>query len=910
MKKLIKGVVLAVAVLLLAALIAPTVLRGKIEQIVKTEANKMLVAKLDFERLNISLLRHFPNASLELRDLSLVGVERFAGDTIVAARRISVVVSPWSLIGDGGFVVKKVLLVRPSLHGHKLADGAVNWAVMRSSEEPTTVTNEAATTSQQDSAAPTSFRLAVRDFRISDATIRYEDDSTHVAVSTTPLDLRLRGDLSAAQSDLDLRLVMQQLNCRSGVVPLLSDAEVELKATVAADLVNKRFSFSDNLLRLNAIALTLDGWTQLYEDGAVAMDLKAGTKEVQFKELLSLIPAFYTREFRNLTAGGELELSLWAKGEMRGAVLPAFEVKSIVRDGRFQYASLPKAVTGINLTAAVSNPGGVMDQTVVDLSQFGLEMAGNTLSATFYGTNLISDPQLKASLHGDLNLGAVKEVYPLEDMELAGAITADLRLGGRMSDLKQQRYDRLTAAGTFVVEDLALTTASLPPMRLHRAAATISPSAMTLGELTLTVGGSDLAANGQLSNYLGYLMQGSMLAGRLYVKSNLLDLNELMQSMAAHETADNAVDTPSEGIAATANEAAGEPTMAVAIPANLDLSLSTHLKQILLQKMDIGNVQGEVRLANQALSLDRLSMQLFGGAATATGVYSTAENAERPQLTMNLGLKNASFEQTFAQLDMVQRLVPLFAKTGGNYTLAMDLSTALDRTLSPDMQSVNASGQLSSANIRLQNIKVLDKLATALNNDRLKIIEAENVLIKFLIRDGRLTTQPFDLKVGTTALTVSGSTGLDQTIDYAVAVALPAKRTNGVLEQLDVKIGGTFSDPTLQVDMKKAAEESAKNFIDQQIQKHTDSESLSEELAKQTEKLRAEAKEAGDKLVQAAAEQREKLIAAAAEKGALAKLAAEAAGNKLVEEAEKQAANLLVKTEEQIAKLGGEKQTE
>lgn len=910
MKKLIKGVVLAVAVLLLAALIAPTVLRGKIEQIVKTEANKMLVAKLDFERLNISLLRHFPNASLELRGLTLVGVERFAGDTIVAARRISVVVSPWSLIGDDGFVVKKVLLARPSLHGHKLADGAVNWAVMRPSEEPTTVASEAATTSQQNSAAPSSFRLAVRDFRISDATIRYEDDSTHVAVSTTPLDLRLRGDLSAAQSDLDLRLVMQQLNCRSGVVPLLSDAEVELKATVAADLVNKRFSFSDNLLRLNAIALTLDGWTQLYEDGAVAMDLKAGTKEVQFKELLSLIPAFYTREFRNLTTGGELELSLWAKGEMRGAVLPAFEVKSIVRDGRFQYASLPKAVTGINLTAAVSNPGGVMDQTVVDLSQFGLKMAGNTLSATFYGTNLISDPQLKASLHGDLNLGAVKEVYPLEDMELAGAITADLRLGGRMSDLKQQRYDRLTAAGTFVVEDLALTTASLPPMRLHRAAATISPSAMTLGELTLTVGGSDLAANGQLSNYLGYLMQGSMLAGRLYVKSNLLDLNELMQSMAGHETADNAVDTPSEGIAATANEAAGEPTMAVAIPANLDLSLSTHLKQILLQKMDIGNVQGEVRLANQALSLDRLSMQLFGGAATATGAYSTAENVERPQLTMNLGLKNASFEQTFAQLDMVQRLVPLFAKTGGNYTLAMDLSTALDRTLSPDMQSVNASGQLSSANIRLQNIKVLDKLATALNNDRLKIIEAENVLIKFLIRDGRLTTQPFDLKVGTTALTVSGSTGLDQTIDYAVAVALPAKRTNGVLEQLDVKIGGTFSDPTLQVDMKKAAEESAKNFIDQQIQKHTDSESLSEELAKQAEKLRAEAKEAGDKLVQAAAEQREKLIAAAAEKGALAKLAAEAAGNKLVEEAEKQAANLLVKTEEQIAKLGGEKQTE
>ena len=40
----------------------------------------MLTARLDFEKLDISLLRHFPNASLELDGLTLVGgAEPFVG---------------------------------------------------------------------------------------------------------------------------------------------------------------------------------------------------------------------------------------------------------------------------------------------------------------------------------------------------------------------------------------------------------------------------------------------------------------------------------------------------------------------------------------------------------------------------------------------------------------------------------------------------------------------------------------------------------------------------------------------------------------------------------------------------------------------------------------------------------------
>ena len=892
MKKIVKIVAIVVAVVLVAAFVAPMLLRGKIAQIVKREANEMFDARVDFEKLDISLLRHFPRASLDLKGLTVVGAGPFEGDTIVAANRISVVVNPMSLFGDDGFEVTKVILAEPALHAHKLADGKVNWDIVKASgEEPA-----AGEVSSEEGSS--SFSLSIRDFRISDATIRYEDDSTGMRFSTAPLSLRLRGDMSADQTDLDqtdldLRLTAAAMRFVSGGIPLLSDAEAELVAVIDADLANNRFTFSRNTLRLNAISVGLDGWVELDGD-AVAMDLKAGCDKVQFKDVLSLIPAFYTREFKNLTAGGELSMELWARGEMRGPALPAFELKTEVRNGSFQYSSLPKAVTDINIAARVSNPGSVMDKTVVDLSKFGLRMAGNSVAATFYATNLVSDPVFRASADGRVDLGAVKEVYPLEKgVDLGGLITADLKLSGRMSDIEKNRYERLGAQGTFVVEGVGLTLPNLPAVRIRRAAATVTPAAMTLGEFGLTVGRSDLSANGQLTGYIGYLLRDDVLSGRLYVKSELLDLNEIMDAM------------PSAEGGAADEEAPAEPVRAIEVPRNLNLSLNTDLRKVLFEKMTIGDISGEMRVAGGALSLERLAMGVFGGRATASGSYSTAADPARPVLKLDAAVSGASFRKTFEELEMVQQLVPIFAKTGGDYSLSLDLGTSLDAAMSPDLRSLNAAGEIKSANIHVQNIEAFDALAKALGNDDLRKIEARDVAIRFSIKDGRITTQPFDLKMGGVNINLAGSTGLDQTIDYKAKVAVPGGKT---LQSVGVNIGGTFSSPKITLGIREAAEEAVKNVVDEQIQKLTGSESLSEEIAKQAENLRAEAKRAGEKLIAAAQEQRAKLVEAAASKGALARIAAEKGGDKLVQEAEKQAVNLEAEAERQIEKLTSKKE--
>ncbi|MDE6778784.1 MAG: AsmA family protein, partial [Alistipes sp.] len=341
--------------------------------------------------------------------------------------------------------------------------------------------------------------------------------------------------------------------------------------------------------------------------------------------------------------------------------------------------------------------------------------------------------------------------------------------------------------------------------------------------------------------------------------------------------------------------------VSLAVPKNLDLSLSTTLGRVLFQKMEISDFVGSLRVRNGILSVDRLSMGIFGGSFSSQNAAYDTSNPDVPTLRLACALKNASFSQTFRQLDMIKNIVPLFEKTGGDYSMSLDMSTRMSPDLTPDLMSLNAKGEISSQNIRLQNVEAFDKLADALKNDKLRSIEARDVKISFTVADGRVTTRPFDLRMGGVDLNLSGSTGLDSTIDYTGKVSLPASATGGVLSNVALKIGGTFSSPTVSVDLKAAAAEAVTNVVNDQLKKLTGSENLGEEFERQAEKLRAEAARAGEALVREAEKQRQALVDKAS--GAIAKLAAQKSGDLLVKEAEKQSAKLQAEAEKQIEAL-------
>ena len=797
MKKALKIAGITVGVILILLLVLPFAFQGKIEKIVKQEGNKMLNAQFDFRALNISLLRNFPSASVTLEDFYLKGTGAFENDTLIQAGELTAAVNLFSLFGDSGYDISRIIIEDTKVKAIVLEDGKPNWDVMKASAEEDTV--------QETSAESSPFRIKLKRLSVKDLSVSYDDRQAGMYAAIENLRATCSGDFGSERTLVDLELKTPALTYRTGGVPFLNRAALEADMNVDADLVNNKFTLQDNSISLNAIKLNIDGWAAMQKDG-VGMDIKLNTNEVGFKELLSLIPAIYAKDFQDLKTDGKASLTAFAKGTLTQEQMPQFEVALNVENAMFRYPSLPAGVDGINISATVKNPGGNIDATEVTINPFDFTLAGNPFSLKAIVKTPTSDPDLQATAKGTLDLGKIKDVYPLEDMSFNGTIQADMNLAGKLSYIEKEQYDKMKAEGSIRLNGMKLNMKDLPTVAIQRSTFSFSPRYLQLSETTVNIGNNDVTLDSRFENYLGYALKGSTLKGNLNISSNHLNLNDFMSTdttaVQAQATADTTATTSSTG--------------AIRIPENLDFNMQANLKEVLFDKMKLENVNGTLLVKNGTIDMQNLSFNTMGGSITANGAYS-APKASQPHLNAGFDMKNIGFAQAYQELGLVQQLAPIFKGLKGNFSGNLQIDTPLNENMSPVMQKVQGSGNLSTKDLSLSGVKFIDQVADIVKKPSMKEIEVKDLNLGFEIKDGRVNTQPFDLKLGDYTMNLSGSTGLDQTIDYTGKITLPSGGIGSALGTVDMTIGGTFTSPKVGIDMaslaKNAAEQALKGIV-------------------------------------------------------------------------------------------------
>ena len=788
-KKTMKIAGITLGVILLLLLILPFAFQGKLAKLVKEEGNKMLNAQFDFRTLNISLLRNFPSASVSLEDFWLKGTGPFENDTLIQAGELTAAVNLFSLFGDGGYDISRIIVKDTRVHAIVLEDGRPNWDVMKPSPDAET---------PEDETAQETFRIKLQKLSVDNLSVVYDDRQGGVFADLSRLEADCSGDFGSDRTVVDLKMETPSLTCRTGGIPLLNKVSLEADMDVDADLAGGKFTLRENMLRLNAIQLNLDGWLAQTKQG-MDMDLRLNTNEVGFKELLSLIPAIYAKDFQDLKTDGKVTLNAFARGSMEGNTkVPQFEVNLDVKDAMFRYPSLPAGVEKINISALVRNAGGPLDATEISVAPFDFVLAGNPFSLNATVKTPVSDPDFHLTARGKLDLGKVKEVYPLDDMQLNGLVQADLELGGRLSMVEKEQFEQMQAKGSLRLNQMKLVLKDMPPVDIQQSVFTFSPRYLQLSETTVNIGKNDLTLDSRFENYLGYALKGSTLKGTLNVSSNHLNLNDFMSADTTATVAEVPADTAAMGV--------------IRVPENIDFQMQAAFRELLFDKMTLTDGKGTLLVRNGTVDMRNLSFNTMGGSVTMNGAYA-APQKKQPELNAAFDMRNISFAQAYQDLGLVQQLAPIFAGLKGNFSGNLQIDTPLDATMSPVMSAVQGKGALSTKDLSLSGVKFIDQVADIVKKPSLKEIKVKDLNIDFEIKDGRVTTKPFDLKLGDYNMNLSGSTGLDQTIDYAGKITMPADGIASKLGTVDMTIGGTFTSPKVGIDMASLARNAAEQAL-------------------------------------------------------------------------------------------------
>lgn len=800
MKKLLKVVAAIVVAIILLLVAVPYLFKDKIEEVIKQEGNKMLNAEFNFGNLDISLIRNFPLASLTLEDFYLKGVGQFENDTLVAANEITAAVNVMSLFGDEGFDIQKVLLDGVSLKAIVMPDSSVNWDVMK-------VTEESVEEVETDTAV--AFRVKLQELKVSSLNVVYDDRLAGMYADIANLNAKCSGDFGSANTLVQLATDIEALTFSMEGVPFLNKAHISANMNIDADLANNKFIIKENTFQLNEIKTTIDGWVALTESGA-DMAISLASNEIGFKDVLSLVPAIYSKDFEGLKTDGVASIKAFAMGSLVGdSVVPEFGVDLRVKDAMFQYPMLPAGVNDINIGVCVTNPGGSLDNTVVEVGKFAFVMAGNPFNVTATLKTPISDMQFNVAAKGKLDLGKIKDIYPLEDMALNGVVDADMSVSGKMSNIDKGDYDKVKASGNVRLNGMTLAMKDMPNIDIKNSDLTFTPRYLQLSETTVNIGENDITLDSKFENYIGFALKGTTLKGNLNVKSNKLNLNDFM-------TVDSAA------VAETELQPAATDTVAmgvIRVPENIDFAMNVNFAQVIFGKMSFNKLNGKLLVNDGKVDMKNLSLNTMGGEIVVNGFYNAPAEVQ-PEFNASLKMNDIVFAQAYKELDMVQKLAPVFSGITGSFSGNMAINTKLDETMSPVVQTLTGSGSLSTKEVSMDSVKVIQMVADILQKPSLKNTRVKDMKVEFTINDGRVYTKPFDIKLGEYKMNLSGSTGLDQTVDYAGKIDIPQSLGKvSKLGTVDMTIGGTFTSPKVGIDLESMAKNAAKSAAEDAVSK-------------------------------------------------------------------------------------------
>ncbi len=806
------AVILVVVIIGLLILI-PVLFKDQIAERVKVEINKNVEARVDWEDFGLTFFRNFPNLTFSLHDLTVTGIEAFEGDTLTSVGNFRLVLDVGSVIrgvrrGDQ-IIIRSIRINEPSIHAIVLEDGRVNWDIMIEDEEEVVPDEEL---------EKPAFNIGLQRFEIRNARIVFENRETDLYASIDGLNHTLRGDFTQDLFTLSTETSIDDLSVRFTGIPYLNRVRVDVKADLEADMVNQRFTFQDNEISMNELMLGFDGFATLRDD-EIDIDMTFAAARAEFRDILSFVPAIYMQDFEELQTSGNVAVDGYLRGTYSVNDFPSFAINVDVADGMFLYPDLPLPAENIFVDLSIDNPGGDVDNTVVNMQRFHIELGNDPFEARMVLRTPVSDPDIDFAVQGRIDLAEVNRTMKLEGIEeLSGIITADMAMRTRMSFIENEEYDRITARGNVDIRNMIVQNEELPhAVNIEEISLEFSPQYAEMKSFRGTIGSSDMQMTGYLDNLLGFALRDEDLRGRATFTSNFFDLDEWIED--------------------------DEELEVIQVPANIDFTMNASIARMVYDNMEMSDARGSLHIKDERITLENFSMNTLGGEIVMSGFYETT-NVEEPTFDFEFAMNNIDIPNSFTTFNTVQMLAPVAGYARGNFSANLRMNGALGKDMMPLFDVLNGRGTIETSRLAIQDFPVLNRISDAINVQQLKDPQVEDFRSSINIRDGRLHVSPFDVGIANSKMNVSGSNAIDGSLDYVLGIEIPrgdlgadANRViNDLISQagrrgvdlqaadavrLNVTVGGTVTNPSIRTDFASVVT-SAREEVERAVREEVD----------------------------------------------------------------------------------------
>lgn len=821
MKKIIRIVISVTVLFAIVFLTAPIIFKKKIMTAVENSISKELNADIGYERYKLSLLRDFPDATVELRDLQITKHEESGNDTLLGTRLARGKINILSLI-KSDIQVKEILFVKPE----------INWDVKgHKGKKHNHNTNH----STEDSPAKkqktkNKINWVLDKLKIQDADFNYLDTFKHVQAHLSDVNINISGKMFGDSTQLKTQCSITDVTLLVNGSKYISETKFSLTSSINANLKEMRFAIAENELLINQLPLEISGNIALPGD-TIFPDIRIKTKTADFDNFLALIPPVYKTHLEKINTSGKATINTEIKGFLHKEEYPAINIKMEVNEGCLKFADKPQEIKNIKINALINKPQGSLDLTKITVENAHAEINDAPVDFGLKITQPASSPYFDVFLNGKLNLADLKNSLPVEKVNLSGTIDADLSAKGSYADVENGTYENIKLDGTVVVKSLVYDSQNLSKkILIPKGKLVFSPKNISLNPFFVKIGQSDFQLSGKISNHLNYIFQKKKLNGNIFLKSNFVNINELIR-LNVKEKEKTKDRTKKED-----KKTEEKTLLAFDIPENINITFNTDIKKAVIGRTKISSVKGKITAQNKKLCLENLNMNLLGGSMKTNGSYKNT-TVNRPLVDLNLDVNNFDFPTMCHAFSGLQKIFPGKHNKTGKLSANLELKGQLTPQLKFIPESRNGKGTLSTKNININNSKLFNKLDNILDKEKLKDIEVDDFTAYFTITDGNIELQPFSTKITGQAIRASGTLDaqnmLNARLDFNVERKMFGADIRKMLKLIPgnekikrlpagVNLKGTLEEPKINMDLsstQKAVTDATKDDIKKSLNK-------------------------------------------------------------------------------------------
>ncbi|GJM62231.1 AsmA-like C-terminal region-containing protein [Persicobacter diffluens] len=427
MKKFLIGLGTLFVLLILALAIAPFLLKGKIESAVNTALDENLNADVyyDSEQFSLSFFKDFPNLTVSMGDFGVVGHAPFEQDTLAQIGEFSLSVNVGSVL-SGSIALNEIILDRPDIRVKVLKDGSANYDIAKSDE---TAVEER----PEESSGGSGASFSIDHWEIIDGKLSYDDFGSQMHLVIDGLQHQGEGDFDQDIFDLSSHTQIGEMSFAMEGTEYLHKRALEADATININLPHMKFTFKENTLRLNELALGFDGYVAMPAED-IEMDLTFASKDNSLKAVLSLIPEEFMKDLEGFKSDGEFDIHGHAKGIFNDNQMPAFGLSVNVEDGKIQYPDLPTAIRNLNMAMEIENKDGIIENTSVNIPKFHMDLGKNPIDAKLLVKDL-KKYNIEGNLKGTIDLADLSDLAHQEGLTMKGIYKVDISADGYYDSL-------------------------------------------------------------------------------------------------------------------------------------------------------------------------------------------------------------------------------------------------------------------------------------------------------------------------------------------------------------------------------------------------------------------------------------------------------------------------------------------